>query len=435
MPTNSWIPPEPGLRDWTVYIDQNGDGKLDGSESAVLADANGYWQFGNLASGTYTIRVQPVDGFATTTPGGGMFTITVGLGSASTKNLFGEHQVKLAFGTAVNYGTGTKPVAMVVADFNNDKKLDVATVDSGGDVTIFLGNGKGTFAPGKQIKVGSDPVGIVAGDFNGDGKMDLAIIDQAGNKIEFLLGNGAGGFTLSSSFLTTSAPNSIAVADLNGDKLPDLIVTNRNSKTVTVFLNKGGGVFAAEAPFAVGTTPSSITVADLNGDKNLDLIVANAGSANVSVLLGNGKGAFAKAVNYPAMSGPFSVVVGDFNGDGNLDLLTANATSNEILFGVGNGTFGPPQKVTTGLTSPTGIVGGDFNNDGDFDVAVVGSGSTTKGIAILAGDGSGGFGSPFDIAFTNVPQAISAVDLNDDGKLDLIVLDGNTMSVILNKST
>jgi hypothetical protein len=49
---------------WVVFIDTNGDGKLDNNEDYVLTDANGNFTFPNLATSlgaysTYTIMVQP----------------------------------------------------------------------------------------------------------------------------------------------------------------------------------------------------------------------------------------------------------------------------------------------------------------------------------------------------------------------------------------
>lgn len=79
-------------------------------------------------------------------------------------------------------GPSTSPI--VVADFNNDKKLDFAIM-SGGGFAVFLGNGDGTFGAALATSVLN---GGIAGsaDFNGDGKLDIA----AGTGI--LFGNGDG---------------------------------------------------------------------------------------------------------------------------------------------------------------------------------------------------------------------------------------------------
>jgi hypothetical protein len=79
----------------------------------------------------------------------------------------------------VPYDTLNDANGVVVGDFNNDGKLDLAvTIASPGStfafVTILPGNGDGTFGGGVTLTSGALPSGIVAADFNGDGGLDLA---------------------------------------------------------------------------------------------------------------------------------------------------------------------------------------------------------------------------------------------------------------------
>jgi hypothetical protein len=84
-----------------------------------------------------------------------------------------------SFDPPVNYGlAGT--TAAVVADFNGDGNPDVAVGVGGGLVDVFFGNGLGKLlTPPAVFRVGGGRgpavVDLVTADFNGDKKPDLAV--------------------------------------------------------------------------------------------------------------------------------------------------------------------------------------------------------------------------------------------------------------------
>ncbi len=86
-------PAELGVGLWQVYIDANKDGTFDAGDKLATTDADGNWSFTNLVAGTYSVRVVQRAGTATTTPTGGVLTITLAAGQTAAGKLFGEKRI------------------------------------------------------------------------------------------------------------------------------------------------------------------------------------------------------------------------------------------------------------------------------------------------------------------------------------------------------
>jgi hypothetical protein len=246
--------------------------------------------------------------------------------------------------SAFVYTAGGLVSSVAVADFIGNGNLDLAvtSVPSGVGLNILLGNGDGAFnqAPIPGTGYISNAKMPAVGDFNGDGKLDVAVTGAGltgveDDEVTIFLGNGDGTFTFAHNFVTGgAAPRAIAVADLNGDGKLDLVIANYEGNSLTILLGNGDGTFtpALGSQVTVGNGPYAIAVADLNGDGKLDLAIANYLDNTLTLLLGNGDGTFTSASGspLPVGAGPSSIAVGDFNGSGRLGLAVTNWTGNTV---------------------------------------------------------------------------------------------------------
>jgi Flp pilus assembly secretin CpaC len=170
----------------------------------------------------------------------------------------------------------------------------------------------------------------VAADFNADGHIDLAVVNQGANTVSIFLGNGDGTFGTTTTYATGTLPSGIAEADFNNDGHLDLAISNQTDNTVSILLGNGDGTFGAQATFATDTGPAAILTGDFNGDGIPDLITANQTANDVSVLIGVGNGTFTNVLNAPTGNAPVSLATGDFNGDTLLDLAVADQSGNTV---------------------------------------------------------------------------------------------------------
>ncbi len=280
--------------------------------------------------------------------------------------------------------------------------------------------------PGLKFAAGQHPISVAIGDLNGDGKPDLAAANNASNDLSILFGDGAGGFSLAASLPAGNGPSAVEIADLDNDGIRDLVVASGQSNKVRVYRGLGGGAFAAAVGFVVGLGPVWIAVGDLNGDAQPDLAVANGTASSVSLLFGTGgtgAAAFAPAVTLPMAYQTKAVAIGDLNGDAKPDLAIAtNIDKVVVRYGNGLGDF-TPSATFAADSGVNALVIADLNGDGARDIAT--SCGTGASVAVLINDGTGSFSAPLIIHLSTglfgMPRSIVAGDWNGDGKMDLAV--------------
>jgi Ca2+-binding RTX toxin-like protein len=336
----------------------------------------------------------------------------------------------LAPGAYLTHASG--PNDLVVADFNRDRKPDVATANfSSPGVSLFKGLGGVRLEAQAPLDL-SGRNALATGDFDQDGWPDLAAL---GTSLALLRGNG--NFTFQPAVdtpLGSSEHRDLDAADFDGDGLLDLAVASSGpfsgTGQVSVLRGTGGGAFSVTT-LAAGTHPVAVVARDVNRDGNPDLVVLDNGTfqsdtdpGGIHVFMGRGNGGFRPARRYAAGRNPSSIAVGDLNADGWPDIaVTTEGPGFTFFYGVltGNGTGRfRGARLTATAEFPAQIAIGSFTADPDVDLLIAYCCGSTD-MAIVPGRGNGRFGSELHFPAGANVQRMALADFSADGLTDVAV--------------
>lgn len=201
---------------------------------------------------------------------------------ATPKGGFGNQQQSFAVGAG--------PVALALADLDNNGKLDAVTANASGSVSVLLNDGA-SFVANPPLSVGGVPSALVLGDFDTTPGLDLAVVkqDNTGGNLLVFQGNEDGDFQPFGVFDAPLTLSALIAADLDLDGDLDLAFTSQIDSVIAVQFNDGNGQFDSPPDVTGGIFdtrqgPISLSVSDLNGDGVPDLVAAG---KNLGVLLSN----------------------------------------------------------------------------------------------------------------------------------------------------
>lgn len=226
--------------------DFNNDGNLDiatansGFNNVTVRYGNGLGAFPSIASATVGSQPNFIvaedfnnDGFTDiVTSNNGPQNLAILISNGGT-----------GFASAVTFTTGGAPKAIASADFNNDGNKDIAVANYvSNKVTILLGNGLGSFTINGSYNTTStiSVQSMVIKDFNLDGMLDIIVAHEntASSTISVFSGNGPGSFSPAVNLSTCQHPYGLGITDFNKDGKPDLLVTNKSPLSVSVLFNQ-----------------------------------------------------------------------------------------------------------------------------------------------------------------------------------------------------
>jgi|GEM_PF-2937822 len=340
---------------------------------------------------------------------------------------------------SLSYGlSATGPAAPDIADSAAPSALVGASVEL---VTDAI-DSEIQFVTGANRAAAGNPNAIATGDVNGDSRPDLVACFSNANPaiagtVVVYINNGTFGttwlgYTARPAITVGVNPRGVAIAKLRTGFNRDIIVTNAGDGTIDVLTNNNASspTFTRNtiATQPVGSEPWDVAVFGRDPISGLDsnFAVANRGANSVSSFTNTGSvSTIFKAAELP--SGPNPVDVEPFDPDSGKDddqasiaVSSGGGTDVTVFVNNGTGTLSSGTAFTVGGT-PGKITHGDFDGDFADDIAVV---SPTSGLLmILLGDGLGGFKPAVDLPVGVAPTDVKALDADNDGDIDLIVVD------------
>jgi hypothetical protein len=349
--------------------------------------------------------------------------------------------------------TGNSPVALA-APRSCDGQLIVSANKFSDDISIFTPQRTDTsiiFTRGPQPSAPTDgksgpnaiPVALAVADFNNDGLDEVFVANEASSTLRYLEQTGCAQFTPRQD---VAAPDSvsllgIAAVDADGSGFRDIVTvargpvpsgpggaaaprTGRLNTFLARIVDRGLPTERTElsttpSGFALPAGSRSVAVGNFNGDlmgAANDLAIANEYSDSVTIayrnpsgngFLGNQTDTLTAPNGAPPGScppegcqGPSFVLAGDFNGDPYTDLAVAFLASDQVAIYLNRDLGVPPtappstararlpstpdqlisfpavktgpggQPLSIECSRPVSMVGADFDNDGDTDIAV-----------------------------------------------------------------
>jgi tetratricopeptide (TPR) repeat protein len=345
-------------------------------------------------------------------------------------------------GIAGGYGFGA-----TVGDYDNDGRPDLF-VTRFGSYGLYRNRGDGTFEDATEragLGGGRDwPTSSAFADLDGDGNLDLYVCH----------------------YLAWDARNPTLCRDPRaGDRYVSCLPLGFPALPDHLFRNDGGRFVDVTSEAGIVDRDGrglGVVAADFDGDDRLDLFVANDMTANL--LFHNRGGLKFEEIGHPAgvasnaeggHQAGMGIAFGDLDGDGRPDLAVTNFFGESTTFyrNLGGAMFADA-TVAVGLKAPSrfllgfGAVFLDVDNDGRLDLA------TANGhihdlrpnvpyampAQLLTGGPDGRLtdvsrraGAPWTVP--RIGRGLAAADLDNDGRLDLLLVAQNSPLAFFHNQT
>ena len=397
-----------------VLADIDGDLDLD---SVYVEGAQLTWRFndGTGLFGSTTSEPLPIvatDMTAGDVDGDGVEDLVIA-GTSSIVVLTGDGSG--GFDAPVSYAA-TSPEEVLLGDLDGVNGLDI--VARAGGVHIRLNDGTGSFPSGSTTAAAA---GLALGDVDGDTILDVL---TGGSQLDVFLGTGAGTLVTPpvSTGLLTDAASTLTSGDLDDDGFADVLI----DPVIHLYGRADGHVGAARYLSVAGGALGVVRPLDANNDGDADIVVGRPGE--LALFLGDGTGALTTGPVLPTGGLPVKVLqVASLNGDAVPDFVFASGPVGVILSQ--GGTWLAPVIVSGGANAQDVTV---VDVDGADGPDLVFPDLLNGEVEILFNDGTGNFANGMSIPVGFAASRVEAADLDNDGDVDLAVVDTFGLHILHN---
>jgi hypothetical protein len=330
-------------------------------------------------------------------------------------------------------------VSFTLSDFKFDNVQYTGTLD----FDVFVYAATNLFGPAVKVSEMNYPYisDVALGDFNGDGLNDIAAISSKDNSPVYMFFQGPDHKISGMSTLALDQPAySLVADDFTGDNLSDLLISQSYyTNTLDLYrqLNPVTIPPFSKTNISSGYGIEGLTLSDINKDGLGDVVGYSSDPLigfYYELMYQSPSGCLSTPVRFKPPYGGFRFALGDVNGDGLPDIVTIAFNKTPIIE-VSKGTpsgFAFDYTIPLAGFGPEGIAVGDVNGDGLEDVVLTYNWNVPDSRILILLQGQDHKLVPQEpIESFDLPRNPVIVDINGDGKKDIVIAHGSYIGVYL----